>query len=451
MRLVPPATDRWPLTTDHCNGCPAVTVSTFFFFIWVAALLLAIWAARIAQRFGMRLPRYMNRPIEIEGDTWPRVAVILPIKGVDDDTHANIQSLLNQDYPEYRLIFAVESDEDPVVNLLEKLATEDSRIEIVIAGLAVSRGQKVHNQLAAVERTSEHDEVLAFMDADARPNTQWLRALVAPLTREEIGATTGYRYYVPVTEHTANKIVAVLNAQVAALFGPYRRTMAWGGSMAIRRVDFFGFGLHGLWQHALSDDYVMSYCVKHKAKSKIHFVAQCLVASEANFNWASLFEFAVRQYRITKVCAPIVWLTAIGGALLYLTAFGYTLFNSIYGFFVYLGPSVAFGSEHISQIAMFLTIYAVSALRGYMLVRGGQALLPEHQAPIRSATLWATLGMPWCYLINLLALLGAAFGRTIVWRGIAYQMLSRTHTVVSRPHTAPPSLPHRADAVKNNY
>ncbi len=423
-----------------------LSVSTIFFFVWLTALLLAIWAVRIAQRFGIRMPKYINRPIEIEGSRYPRVAVILPIKGVDDDTHANIQALLDQDYPEYRLIFAVESDDDPVVNTLEKIAREDSRVEIIVAGLATNRGQKVHNQLAAAERTSEHDEVLAFMDADARPNPQWLRALVAPLTREEIGATTGYRYYVPVTEHTANKIVSVLNAEVAALLGPYRRTLAWGGSMAIRRVDFYGFGLHGLWQHALSDDYVLSYCVKSKAKSKIHFVAQCLVPSEANFNWASLFEFAVRQYRITKVCAPFVWLTGIGGSLLYLTAFCYTLFYSIFGFFGHGPTHTVIGNEHANQMAMFVTLYGTSMLRGYLLVRGGQRLLPEYQAPIGSAIFWATFGMPWCYMINLLALIGSAFGRTIVWRGIAYEMVSRTHTVVHRPHAAA-TVPHRSAEV----
>jgi len=417
---------------------PDVTISTVLFFVWVAAVLLAIWAVRIAQRFALRLARYKYGPIKNDGQ-FPRVAVILPVKGVDDDTHANIHSLLFQDYPGYRLIFTVESEQDPVINMLEKIAAEDSRIEIVVAGLATTRGQKIHNQLAAVECTTEKDEVLAFVDADARPNRHWLRALVAPLTRNDIGATTGYRYYVPVTEHAANKVVSILNAQVAALFGPYRRTLAWGGSMAIRRKDFFGFGLNDLWQNALSDDYVLSYCVKTKAKSKIHFVAQCLVASQANFNWASLFEFAVRQYRITKVCAPIVWLTAIGGALIYLTAMGYTLYNSIHGFF---GPTVqaaVLGSEHRNQIAMFLTLYGVSALRGYLLVRGGQALLPEHKTPIGSAIFWATIGMPWCYVINLLALLGAAFGRTIVWRGISYEMVSRIKTIVQRPQVAPTS------------
>lgn len=414
-----------------------MSISTIFFFVWVIALLLAIWAVRIAQRFGIRLPRYKHSPVDIE-EPFPRVAVVLPIKGVDDDTYANIHALLYQDYPTYRLIFPVESDDDPVVNLLEKIALEDSRIEIVIAGPATTRGQKIHNQLAAIGCTTEQDEVLAFVDADARPNRQWLRALVAPLIRGEIGATTGYRYYVPVTEHSANKIVSILNAQVAALFGPYRRTLAWGGSMALRRADFYRFGIHDMWQNALSDDYVLSYCVKNRNKSKIHFVAQCLVASQANFNWASLFEFAVRQYRITKVCAPIVWLTAIGGSLLYLSALGYTLYRSVWGFF---DPSVVshvhFGNEHLNQIIMFLTLYAVSALRGYLLVRGGQRLLPEHKTAIGSAILWATFGMPWCFFINLLALLGAAFGRTVIWRGISYRMSSRSKTIVQRPQVAP--------------
>ena len=417
-----------------------MTLSFYLFWVWVAAVLLAIWASRIAQRFGVRLPRVATRPIDPPPDDhYPRVAVILPIKGVDDDTHGNIQALLDQDYPDYRLIFAVESDEDPVIALLEKLATEDSRIEIVVAGLAMSRGQKVHNQLAAVDRTTEQDEILAFVDADAKPDSHWLRALVAPLSRDSIGATTGYRYYVPVTDHSANKIVSVLNAQVAGLLGPYRRTLAWGGSMAMRRLNFFGFGLHDLWQHALSDDYVLSHCVKSKARSKIHFVSQCLVASEANFNWASLFEFAVRQYRITKVCAPSVWLIAIAGAVVYLTAFGYTLFNAIWGFFP---ASHLSGYEHINQIAMFLGLYAISMLRGYLLVRGGSLMLPEHREAIGSALLWATFGAPWCFVINLLALLGSAFGRTIVWRGVTYRMISRTHTIVHRPHTTAPS-PHR--------
>jgi hypothetical protein len=90
--------------------------------------------------------------------------------------------------------------------------------------------------------------------------------------------------------------------------------------------------------------------------------------------------------------------------------------------------------EHVIQISMFLSLYGLSIARGLLLVRGGETLFPEHKEAIRSTRFWASFGLPWCYVINLVALLGSACGRTIVWRGIAYHMTSRTHTVVHRPH-----------------
>src|SRR5579884_3939069 len=173
-----------------------------FFGAWVVAMVFAIWAINVAQRFAMRVPRLARR--RGGGRLTPRVAVIVPIKGVDDDTATNVAAVLEQDYPCYRVIFAVESNEDSVVPLLEKIAVEDSRVEIVIGGLAEVRGQKVQNQLAAVSRTTADDEVLAFMDADAKPKAGWLRALVTPLTYgKHIGATSGYRYYIPMEAHNA--------------------------------------------------------------------------------------------------------------------------------------------------------------------------------------------------------------------------------------------------------
>jgi hypothetical protein len=98
---------------------------------------------------------------------------------------------------------------------------------------------------------------------------------------------------------------------------------------------------------------------------------------------------------------------------------------------------------------MFAGLYTASIVRGLLLIQGGTALLPAHKREIRSTLFWATLGAPWCYVINLLALAGAGFGRTIVWRGITYKMLSRTKTMVLRPHaetSASADAPHRTRA-----
>src|SRR4051794_15089437 len=175
------------------------------FFVWAAAMMLSIRSVEVARMFARRVKKDAERRAARDNDTsdqqlpWPTVAVILPIKGVDEDTEANVRALLAQQYPPQsscRLIFAVESPHDPVVALLQQLTRDHptTPVETIIAGQATTRGQKIHNQLAAIARTTPADEVLVFLDADARPAEGWLRDLVRPLVGKDaadIGATTG--------------------------------------------------------------------------------------------------------------------------------------------------------------------------------------------------------------------------------------------------------------------
>lgn len=400
-------------------------ITFLLFLVWLAAFVLAIWALRVAQIFARRALHMQHQTLCTQT---PAVAVILPIKGVDEDTAANVAMLLDQDYPKYRLIFAVESPDDPAADLLARIAAEQpaGKITIIVAGLAQDRGQKVHNQLAGVGATTAADEILAFMDADAKPAPDWIHVLISPLTYgPQVGAATGYRFYVPTTPHGANAVASVINAIVAALFGPFRRTFAWGGSMALRRADFFRLGLHEAWQHALSDDFVLSHCVRVGGSARIHFMPRCLVASQANFSWPSLREFAVRQYRITRICAPLAWLTAVSGAGIYLFSLAYALVMSIW--------SLGTGAANWWQLAlMFIALYSLSAARGYYLMLGGAGLLPAHAPAIKRLRWWYTLGFPAVQAFNFLALVQSAVGRRITWRGVEYTLVNRTTTVVHR-------------------
>ncbi|MGC8624440.1 MAG: glycosyltransferase [Phycisphaerae bacterium] len=396
--------------------------TVFFTLLWGLALLIAAWSVRVAQFFNLRMPRVIKQPL---ADRFPMVAVIAPIKGVDANTRQNITALLQQDYPYYRVIFAVESTDDPVCALIHaaQAANTTKAIELVVAGRATSRGQKVHNQLAAVDRTTPADTFLAFMDADAQPAPNWLHALVSMLNSHHIGATTGYRCYVPSNAGAANGIICVLNAMVGTLFGPYRRTVAWGGSMAIRRADFFVFGVHDAWQGALSDDYVLTWCVKKKAHKKIHFVPQCIVASQAAFDWPKAWEFAVRQYRITRVCAGRLWLTGLAGAILYISAL---LSTAVAAILLALSGSAWW----MAPMAVFVGLYSLSILRGWFVLKAVCRLLPDHGAALTQARLWFTWGMPVVHGVNAAFLLGAATGRIITWRARRYRMRSRTKTIV---------------------
>ncbi len=393
-------------------------------FLWVVELVLVFWALRVAQFFVYRMGRVVRDPL-VPIDV--PVAVILPVKGADASTRANIEKLLNQKYPRVRFIFSVQSAQDAVCPVIHSLIEQypDKNIRMVIAGDTAHRSQKIHNQLAAVGQTTVEDRFLAFIDADASPSPHWLHALLIPLTYPHISATTGYRFYVPQQQSAANGVLSASNAIVAAMLGPYRRTVAWGGSMAMSRERFFSFGIYDAWQNALSDDYVLSYQVKKHAGERIHFVPQCMVASPADMSWGTLLEFAIRQYRITRCCATRLWLTATAGGLVYFTALVMAVLLTIHPIGVW-----SHGPYRWCPPGVLVLVWGGSAIRGWFLMQAGTILLPDHKSAIKGCWLWFTLLFPVVLAFNLVCLLLAGLGKTVTWRGITYKMIGRNQTQI---------------------
>ncbi len=74
-----------------------------------------------------------------------------------------------QTYRPARVIFAVESAQDPVHAQLQKL-NGGPPVEVVVAGVANQRGQKIHNMLAALARLEPTDAIVIFADSDITPD-----------------------------------------------------------------------------------------------------------------------------------------------------------------------------------------------------------------------------------------------------------------------------------------
>src|ERR1700691_2895135 len=88
----------------------------------------------------------------------PEVAVIVAVKGRDVQFDPFAESLFDQDYANYRVIFAVESDHDPAVAAIEAWRQRvGDRVMLVVAGLANDEGQKTANLRAAVSRLTPRD------------------------------------------------------------------------------------------------------------------------------------------------------------------------------------------------------------------------------------------------------------------------------------------------------
>jgi len=142
-------------------------------------------------RAGRRQLRTVAAELASPPPNWtPPVTLIVPLKGLEPGLAENLQSLAEQDYPDYELIVAVHAADDPAVDLV------NAKARLVVAGPGrTGTGEKINNLLAAVAVARPASEVLAFADSDGRVTRGWLRGLVAPLRDPAVGAATGYRWY----------------------------------------------------------------------------------------------------------------------------------------------------------------------------------------------------------------------------------------------------------------
>src|SRR5262249_45654943 len=370
----------------------------------------------------IRFTRYALRPHPPRQTRYqPKAVVIVPCRGVERDFEENIRAILAQDYRDYEVVFVTESEADPAHGALARLLKQSRRLPpsapptwMVIAGEAKNQGQKVHNLCAAIDTLNSIDrrvEALVFADSDMRPARNWLADLVAPLADKRIGATTGYRWYLPSDDRRdstgsfASALLSVWNASALSMFGESSQ-FAWGGSTAIRRENFERIGVKKRWEGAASDDYVLTSAIRDN-KQSIKFVPQCLVPSRSEVNVKGLLEFTTRQMRITRVYSPRVWKLACFSHCLYNLAF--------WGGLVRLIISLLTGGIVNYALAISLaSIFLFGAITGAMRARVASRLLAGGQG---KNSRWAFLSLgPVVSLIYLYNIIASAHTTRIVWR-----------------------------------
>ena len=356
----------------------------------------------------------------------PKTLLTVPCKGIDKAFEKNITSLYKLDYDGFYLNFVVESATDPAyeqLKLLKEKLAETSKaldVRILIAGIADSSSQKIHNLLHSCANAADDTEVFAFADSDACLDPVWLKHLVHPLRKKRHGASTGYRWFVPSDNNLASLVLSAINGKIAQMLGNTGFNQAWGGSMAIRTETFRELGLDKLWASAVSDDLCLSSTVR-KAKLKIMYVPACLVASYEHTTWPKLFEFSRRQFLITRVSMPGVWAFAVFCIV-------YTLTGLWGGAAVAISAAVTKQPYALLYSSVPIMFFAGQLFRAVLRQKMIAKLLPADAENLKTAAKVDIFGnCIWSWVL-LGCIVSSAFGRTITWRGIRYKMISPTKT-----------------------
>jgi GT2 family glycosyltransferase len=383
---------------------------------------------------GMKFLAFVRRQLaRPAGSFLPRATIIAPCKGLDDGLSESLGALFRQDYPDYEIIFAVASETDPAVRVIENLRGQypNRKSRLVVAATASGRSEKINNLLRALDyldvRPDDHlasaAEAIIFVDSDARVQKDWLRSLVAPLADASVGAATGYRWYLPSRDGFWAAMLSAWNGSIATTLGDHRRNFAWGGSTAILRDTFDRLDVRAAWEGAASDDYALTRAVE-RAGLRIEFVPRCLVISRENVRPAGLLEFTTRQIIITRVYRPEAW---------WLGIVTYTLFVLTFcGGVAAVAAKAMTGGFLLAPVLVLLAIYVLGSLKGALRLMAAREALPQASGEI--TRLWWMFCLLWP-VVSLLFFYNfwkSATTRRISWRGVYYELRSPTDTLVVR-------------------
>ena len=266
---------------------------------------LASWWRRA--RF--RLPPLVRRPS-------PPVHLVVPCKGGGAHLARHLAAFAAQRYRPLVVSFVTESAADAATPLIVELAARHDHVRHVVAGLAGSGSQKIHNLLAAVAAAPPQAEVFAFCDSDIEPHPDLLHHLVGALVSHGVTVTTGYRWLAPEAAGLVARVHTVLSGYLATLAAWPTSRVVWGGTWAIRRNDWQRLRVAEYWRPRLSDDLALQTLLeRHRARRE--FVPWCVSPTrDALTRPAELLDWFSRQVYYMRLYTPAWWRAAVASLLL---------------------------------------------------------------------------------------------------------------------------------------
>ncbi len=355
----------------------------------------------------------------------PRVAVIVPCKGLDQGFDENIQAVLDQAQDGIDYYFVVATSDDPAYEAIGSiLGRQDGgsrRAQLLVAGIENKRAQKLTNQLKALDNLTRDTDALVFLDSDIRPDPTFVSRLVAPLADAGTGATTGFRWYHPPAPTFGAMLRSTWNAGALPFLVDPKKNFAFGGAMAIKKEVFDKAEIATAWDRALSDDFPFTLGVRRLGLD-LCFVPECIGVSYEESSVGQTVEFTNRQSIISRIYFPQLWWSA---------AIGYSAANLVTFYGVYSLVALV-GAQSLDYLigALCLSLVPMQMLNARLLLASVPRLLPDLAPEIWSRRWHYYFLAPTASFLSLLNTVYSLTTRRIVWRGIEYELVSASETRV---------------------
>ena len=270
------------------------------FSITLAVCITVVLLTLIQAVLVLNYQSFMRRGIEdrfIEPDSGdaftPKVAVVLCVRGEDPTLIECLSGIIGQDYPDFQLHVAFDSEHDPGATVVRDFFEgHHHQARLYFFDALTECSLKCSGISHIVESLDHSFEVVAFIDADAVVDENWLAELVRPLDDEATGAATGNRWFTPTDDDTGSLVQQTWNAAAVVQMQAY--DIAWGGSLAIRRDVIDRCELVQRWRESFCEDTVLSKAFR-RSGYRIARVPGLVIDNQENNDLDGTYDWIVRQ------------------------------------------------------------------------------------------------------------------------------------------------------------
>ena len=362
--------------------------------------------AGIAQSaVGYALLRRKRREIPPTLINWPAITVLKPLCGDEALLEAALSSFCTQDYPEFQIVFGVQSAADPALETVARIKQRHPTvaIDVVVDGTRHGRNAKVGN-LINMFPAARHD-LIVIADSDIHAPTDTLRSVAAALMQPGVGLVSTLYTGLPATGALAGALGA---AQINHSFLPgalmarsLGRQDCLGAIMALQRSTLTSIGgLASLSDH-LADDALLGQLVRDK-DLRVDLATAIPATTVPETRMAALVAHELRWMRTVKSVAPIGFV---------LGAMQYPLF--------WAAMMVAFKVDLAAAWVGFLTVW---------LIRGVLAELFDRL--LQTATRLPMWCIPFRDVLSVATILASYRSNRVAWRGKEYRVTSFSEAVL---------------------
>jgi ceramide glucosyltransferase len=191
----------------------------------------------------------------------PPVTILKPLKGLDAQLYENLLSFVRQDYPEFQIVFGLQSPDDPALAVLRRLEKEYPRrdMRIVISDFSIGYNPKVNN-LAAMWPAAKYEHMV-ISDSNVRVRPDYLRRNVSHLRNPAVGLVTnlvrgiGGRSAPALLEALHLNSFVMGTVSLADVLGDQQLVV--GKSIFFRRSDMAAIGGIERFRNYLAEDYLI--------------------------------------------------------------------------------------------------------------------------------------------------------------------------------------------------